>query len=508
VRIHTFLDRTSLVDTTLDTVSHTLLMGMALVVIVLILFLGNWRGALLVSITIPASLLIAFILMHLTDIPANLLSLGAIDFGIIVDGAIVMLETILKKREDYPEQYIEEKSIAQRAKEVGRPILFSTIVIITAYLPLFAFERVERKLFTPMAFTMSYAMIGALSVALLLIPGLAYAIYRKPRKVYKNKWLEKLKEKYTGAIVKLIEKPIKTILFSCLILIAGIVLSGVVGKDFLPELDEGSIWLQVNLPPGISVEKSREMSDTLRSRTMKYPEVTYIMVQAGRNDDGTDPFTPSHFEVSIGIKPYDEWPNGKTKQDLIHELEEIAEEKNIETISAVAPQRATVIQLVEGESNEMITHIIPPEGVPEMVTAVPEEKSEQKLKTVWNHAYIDLKPSGTAITSMDEKLINHAVKYVEDNIARSDLSVEELSKELGMSRVHLYKKLLAITGKTPIEFIRIIRLQRAAQLLRGSQQNISEIAYQVGFNNPKYFSRYFKEEFGILPSAFQYRQGR
>ena len=144
----------------------------------------------------------------------------------------------------------------------------------------------------------------------------------KPRKVYKNKWLEKLKEKYTGAIVKLIEKPIKTILFSCLILIAGIVLSGVVGKDFLPELDEGSIWLQVNLPPGISVEKSREMSDTLRSRTMKYPEVTYIMVQAGRNDDGTDPFTPSHFEVSIGIKPYDEWPNGKTKQDLIHELED------------------------------------------------------------------------------------------------------------------------------------------------------------------------------------------
>ena len=322
VRIHTFLDRTSLVDTTLDTVSHTLLMGMALVVIVLVLFLGNWRGALLVSITIPVSLLIAFILMHLTDIPANLLSLGAIDFGIIVDGAIVMLETILKKREDYPEQYIEEKSIAQRAKEVGRPILFSTIVIITAYLPLFAFERVERKLFTPMAFTMSYAMIGALLVALLLIPGLAYAIYRKPRKVYKNKWLEKLKEKYTGAIVKLIEKPIKTILFSCLILIAGIVLSGVVGKDFLPELDEGSIWLQVNLPPGISVEKSREMSDTLRSRTMKYPEVTYIMVQAGRNDDGTDPFTPSHFEVSIGIKPYDEWPNGKTKQDLIHELEE------------------------------------------------------------------------------------------------------------------------------------------------------------------------------------------
>ncbi len=132
-----------------------------------------------------------------------------------------------------------------------------------------------------MAFTMSYAMIGALSVALLLIPDwLMLFTVSRARSI--SKWLEKLKEKYTGAIVKLIEKPIKTILFSCLILIAGIVLSGVVGKDFLPELDEGSIWLQVNLPPGISVEKSREMSDTLRSRTMKYPEVTYIMVQAGK----------------------------------------------------------------------------------------------------------------------------------------------------------------------------------------------------------------------------------
>ena len=317
VHIHTFLDRTSLVDTTLSTVSHTLLMGMALVIIVLILFLGNWRGALLVSVTIPVSLLIAFILMYLTDIPANLLSLGAIDFGIIVDGAIVMLETILKKREDHPENSLEEKSIARRAKEVGRPILFSTIVIITAYLPLFAFERVERKLFTPMAFTMSYAMIGALLVALLLIPGLAYAIYRKPRKLYKNRWLEKLKEKYTGVVAKVVDAPLKAIVPSIVFLVAGIVLSVTVGKDFLPELDEGSIWLQVNLPPGISVEKSREFSDTLRAR----PEVTYIMVQAGRNDDGTDPFTPSHFEVSVGIKPYDEWPKGKTKKDLIQELE-------------------------------------------------------------------------------------------------------------------------------------------------------------------------------------------
>lgn len=320
VHIHAFLDRTGLVETTLNTVSHTLLAGMALVILVLILFLRNWRGALLVSITIPTALLIAFILMRLTDIPANLLSLGAIDFGIIVDGAIVMMETILKKREVHPGEYLKEESIAARVKEVGRPILFSTFVIITAYLPLFAFERVERKLFTPMAFTMSYAMLGALLTALLLIPGIAYAIYRKPGKIKRNRWLEKLCEKYTTVLEYLLKKPHKVLVAAFCILMAGIALSITVGKDFLPELDEGSIWLQVNLPPGISVEKSKALSDTLRLHTMKYPEVTYITVQAGRNDDGTDPFTPSHFEVSIGIKPYDEWPERKKKSDLIDEL--------------------------------------------------------------------------------------------------------------------------------------------------------------------------------------------
>lgn len=320
VHIHTFLDRTNLVNTTLTTVSHTLLLGMALVILVLILFLGNWRGALLVSITIPMALLIAFILMHLTNVPANLLSLGAVDFGIIVDGAIVMMETILKKREDHPLETMEEFGIAQRVKEVARPILFSTCVIITAYLPLFAFERVERKLFTPIAFTMSYAMLGALLVATLLIPGIAFAIYRKPRKLYQNHWLENLRNRYTVVLNRLLSQPHKIVFSAGIILFVGILLSITVGKDFLPELDEGSIWLQVNLPPGISVEKAKALSDTLRVHTMKYPEVTYIMVQAGRNDDGTDPFTPSHFEVSIGIKPYNEWPRGKKKNDLIDEL--------------------------------------------------------------------------------------------------------------------------------------------------------------------------------------------
>ena len=268
VNIHAFLDRTELVDTTLNTVSRTLLEGMSLVVILLIVFLGSWRGALLVAITIPLSLLIAFILMYFTNIPANLLSLGAIDFGIIVDGAIVMMESILKKREDDPKKEFDVKSIAKVASGVARPIFFATIIIITAYLPLFAFERVEKKLFTPMAFTVGYALLGALAVALFLIPGLAYVVYRKPGKIYHNRWLERLTNAYHRRTAKILEFPRKVFLPLGLILTAAIGLSTWVGKDFLPNLDEGSIWLQVQLPPGISVEKSKEMNDVLRAATM------------------------------------------------------------------------------------------------------------------------------------------------------------------------------------------------------------------------------------------------
>lgn len=357
VKIHTFIDRTDLVNTTLNSVSHTLLEGMILVIVVLIIFLGNWRGALLVAITIPISLLVAFILMHLTNVPANLLSLGAIDFGIIVDGAIVMLETILRKREDNPKEYLTERSIASKAKEVAKPIAFATIIIITSYIPLFAFERVERKLFTPMAFTIGYALIGALLVALFLIPGVAYMIYRKPRKIYHNKWLEKITLSYSNTVKKVLAKPKKIIIGVIFIFIAAIGLTIHVGKDFLPELDEGSIWLQVNLPPGISVDKSRELSDTLRQRTMKYPEITYIAVQAGRNDDGTDPFTPSHFEVSVGLKPYSEWPRGKTKQDLINELAKEYETLPGFKVGFSQPMIDGVMDKISGAHSELVVKV-------------------------------------------------------------------------------------------------------------------------------------------------------
>ncbi len=323
VKIKPFYDRTELVDATLDTIIHTLSFGILLVLGVLIIFLGSPKGALLATITIPLSLLISFILMWLTNIPANLLSLGAIDFGIIVDGTIVMMETILKKREDDPSKPLDKKIIAKRVAEVAKPIFYATLIIIVAYMPLFAFDRVERKLFTPMAFTLSFALFGALLAALILIPGLAYAVYRKPQKVYHNRWMERLIEKYRAITARIIETPKRLIAPITAILISVVGLSIYVGKDFMPELDEGSIWLQVQLPAGMSLEKSSEMATTLRHKLKQFDEVTYVMTQTGRDDEGVCPFSFSHIEVMVGLKPYEEWKGGRRKADLISDMEQM-----------------------------------------------------------------------------------------------------------------------------------------------------------------------------------------
>lgn len=320
VNIHIFMDRTQLVNATLDTVSHTLLFGILLVVTVLIIFLGSWRGALIAAVAIPLSLLIAFILMHATNIPANLLSLGAIDFGIIVDGSIVMMETILRKREENPDEPLHGDNIVKRAAEVGKPIFFSLLIIIMAYLPLFTFERIEKKMFTPMAFTVGYALLGALAVALLLIPGLAFWVYRKPRKIYRNRWLERLTHFYRQLITRLVDRPRKVLAPLSIILGATIVLSLMVGKDFLPTLDEGSLWMQVQLPPGIALDKSKAMADTLRKHVLKFDEVSYVMTQVGRDDEGVDPFSTSHVECAVGLRPYNEWKTRKSKEALVEEM--------------------------------------------------------------------------------------------------------------------------------------------------------------------------------------------
>jgi heavy metal efflux system protein len=322
VKVVPYLDRTELVNSTVGTVSHTLLEGMGLVLLVLMLFLGSPRTALLIAATIPLALLFAFILMACTDIPANLLSLGAIDFGILVDGAIVVLESVLRRREEKPDAPLDEADVREAALQVARPMFFATVIIITAYLPLFAFQRVERKLFTPMAYTVGYALTGAGLVALALIPGLALFVLRRPRKVFRNPVLAWLRARYEGALGWLLASPRWAIVPGVAAVALAVGLSLAVGREYLPELDEGSLWLQVMLPPGISLEKASEMAGELRRVTRQSPEVRTVVTQLGRTDDGMDPWTPSHIEAFVGLEPYQKWPRGMTKRDLIARLEQ------------------------------------------------------------------------------------------------------------------------------------------------------------------------------------------
>jgi heavy metal efflux system protein len=320
VRIVPYIDRDDLVHQTISKVGHTIGEGIALVFLILIVFLGSPRSALVVAVTIPLALVAVFSLLNLTHVSANLLSLGAIDFGILVDGAIVVTEAILRRREAMPDEELSESEVRAATLQVTRPIFFSSLIIITAYLPLFSFERAEAKLFTPMAYTMGYALFGALLTTLALVPGLAYFAFRAPGRVYHNRWLEKLTDFYDRVLANCLHQPRIVYGVIAFALLAVIALGGTIGREFLPDLDEGALWLQVQLPTGISLNKASDMASELRRAILKHPEVSYVVTQTGRNDDGTDPWTMSHIEAPVGLKNYDSWPDHESKKAFLDKL--------------------------------------------------------------------------------------------------------------------------------------------------------------------------------------------
>jgi cobalt-zinc-cadmium resistance protein CzcA len=317
VKIVPYIDRDDLVRATISKVGRTIAEGIGLVFLVLILFLGSPRSALVVAASIPLALVSVFSLLNLTHVSANLLSLGAIDFGILVDGAIVVTEAVLRRREATPSEELSESEVRAATLQVTRPIFFASLIIITAYLPLFSFERAEAKLFTPMAYTMGYALFGALLTTLALVPTLAYFAFRKPGRVYHNRWLERLTERYERLLGACIEQP--RIIYGVVIfaLLAVVGLGATVGREFLPDLDEGALWLQVQMPTGVALNKASDMASDLRRAVLKYPEVSYVVTQTGRNDDGSDPWTMSHIETPVGLKPYDTWPTGESKKQFV-----------------------------------------------------------------------------------------------------------------------------------------------------------------------------------------------
>ncbi len=320
VRIVPYIDRDDLVKATKEKVLHTVMEGVGLVCIVLILFLGNVRAALVAAVAIPMSLVTVFILMHFLKMPANLFSLGAIDFGVIVDGTIVVTEAILRRREEKPDEALTEDDVMTVTAHVGRSIFFATLIIITAYAPLLAFEHAEGKLFAPMAFTVGFALLAALLCTITLTPGLAYIALRKPRKLFHNKPLERLQHGYSRVLDKLLNHLPVVYVITGVALLAVVLLGGSLGREFLPDLDEGSLWLQVQMPSGLSLDKASDMTGELRRAVREFPEVSYIVTQLGRNDTGTDPWTPSHVEAGVGLTPYSSWANGETKAQFLRKF--------------------------------------------------------------------------------------------------------------------------------------------------------------------------------------------
>lgn len=313
-------DRTDLVDNTLGTVTHTLIEGLAIVVLVLFAFLGSVRAAILTAITIPLSLLFAFVCMQFTGIPANLLSLGALDFGIIVDGTLIMVEHILHALSHRAKDETVVECVRDAALEVERPIFFSMLIIVAAYIPLFTLERVERRLFTPMAFTVCYALLGSMLLALTLIPVLATYFFRSGAKEWENPVLRWLSTRYTGLLQRVSVRPWIAVGIAGLVVLVSFGAATGLGSEFLPQLDEGVIWVRANLTPGISLTKSAQVAGAIRGVLQQFPEVKLVSSQTGRNDSGTDPYGPNRNEFFVALKPYDTWPAGKTKKDLVEEM--------------------------------------------------------------------------------------------------------------------------------------------------------------------------------------------
>jgi cobalt-zinc-cadmium resistance protein CzcA len=358
VHIVPYIDRSDLVEATVSKISHTMIEGIGLVCIVLMLFLGSLRSALVVAVTIPLAMVSIFVLMNATKMPASMLSLGALDFGVIVDGAIVVTESILRRREAKPTEALTEDDVRSATRQVARPIFFATLIIITAYFPLFTLQRGEAQLFTPTAFTIGYALFGALLCTLALVPGLAHLAFRKPRRVFHNRPLEWLGRAYAAALARLLDWPIISFVAVGAALAGVAVLGSVIGRDYLPDLDEGALWLQVQMPSGLSLDAANEMAGELRHAVREFPEVSYIVTQLGREDQAVDAWTPSHIEAPVGLTPYDTWPAGETKADFLRKLNARLHQLPGIDIGINQPISDMVFDLIGGAHSTLVIRII------------------------------------------------------------------------------------------------------------------------------------------------------
>jgi cobalt-zinc-cadmium resistance protein CzcA len=357
VRIVPFYDRAVLVQHTVRTVQENLAIGACLVLVILVVFLGDWRSAIIVGLVIPLSLLGAFILMDARQVSANLISLGAVDFGIIVDAAVVLVEAFLvrlaltppptaedlartsehevpavltadERRRDFALRASVEKRhlLASITEDMGRPILFAKAIVITAFLPIFTFQRVEKRIFSPMAYTLTFALLGSLLLSLVLVPVLASFWLRSGHS--EEPAAARALQRYFRPLLDWVLVRQRLVLSVAGVTLLGTLVVGArLGTEFLPALDEGNIWLTVTLPVGISLDTAKEVERRVRSVMRHYPQVTQVVSHLGRPDDGTDPKGANNLEIYADLRPHGEWRGITDKEDLVshmqHELDAI-----------------------------------------------------------------------------------------------------------------------------------------------------------------------------------------
>jgi heavy metal efflux system protein len=328
VRIAPFYKRTDLIQHTVHTVVENLALGALLVIAILIIFLRNWRAALIVACVIPLSLLAAFIMMDARGVSANLISLGAIDFGIIIDSAVVLVEALMVRlamvqAENNPAHAgygWRMQALKHTVVELGRPILFAKAIIITAFLPIFTFQRVEGKIFSPVAITLTFALLGAITLTMTLVPTLlSYTMRRENMAEAHSEWLHGFQERYRRLLTWAQTHRNPVFFGSVAILAVSLGLSPLLGSEFLPKLDEGNIWLTITLPPSASLERTKEIEREARAILRSYPEVGNIVTQVGRPDDGTDPKGPNNLEILADLKPRSSW-RFSSKEDLVADM--------------------------------------------------------------------------------------------------------------------------------------------------------------------------------------------
>ncbi len=347
VRIRTIYDRTELVNHTVRTVAENLLIGASLVMAILVLFLRSWRAALIVATVIPLSLLFAFIMLDARGIPANLISLGAVDFGIIIDSAVILVEALMVRLAARPfgaasvtaDAGWRRKTLKQTVVDLGHPILFAKAIIILAFIPIFTFQRVEGKIFTPVALTLSFAMLGAVLLTMTLVPTLlALTMRRHTLEETHNAWMHSLQQRYRRGLQCAGPRRFVVITASAGVLAVTLLLAPLLGSEFLPKLDEGNIWLTITLPTSSSLETTKDIERRVRTILHSYSEVKSVISQVGRPDDGTDPKGVNNIEILADLQPRGEW-RFADKEALIADMS-----KKIRTLPGVPTNFSQVIQ--------------------------------------------------------------------------------------------------------------------------------------------------------------------